>query len=90
MGVAVADSDEKWKVRCKEAFSRCAWMPTLGTFDSADNSNFAACAGQSDCWNVSRNCFPQADLQVPLPGDRISSLRKDEHANSQQTLRRKV
>lgn len=31
-----------------------------------------------------------ADLQVPLPGDRISSLRKDEHANSQQTLRRKV
>jgi len=29
-------------------------------------------------------------LQVPLPGDRISSLRKDEHANSQQTLRRKV
>src|ERR1700719_2230462 len=34
--------------------------------------------------------FVQADLQVPLPGDRISSLRKDEHANSQQTLRRKV
>jgi len=38
-----------------------------------------------DYWNVSRNHFPQADLQVPLPGDRISSLRKDEHANSQQT-----
>ena len=34
--------------------------------------------------------FRYADLQVPLPGDRISSLRKDEHANSQQTLRRKV
>ena len=27
------------------------------------------------------------DLQVPLPGDRISSLRKDEHANSQQVLK---
>lgn len=54
MGVAVADSDEKWKVRCKEAFSRCVWMPTLSTFNSADTSNFAACAGQSDCWNVSQ------------------------------------
>jgi hypothetical protein len=31
-----------------------------------------------------------ADFPVPLPGYRISSLRKDERANSQQTLRRKV